>query len=338
MTNNTIAVASAMAILAMIGGSAHACPNGQQAYYTSDGGTPPAAVENCRKVADHGNGGVAWTGNLDQHLTPVLTDHDSDPLTPDVPLVIDGKPIVTASGTGGPGSWKDHQHDEPIVKGINGVAVGDGAMVGERFTNDNGTPEDATDDFTDYRFVDGGTAIGAGAKVTHGGSTALGAGAKSTDSDQVTLGTAKDTVRAEGITSQKSKDRQQGPLEVVTSDSGGRLATDGGAIFNQLGSLESASASHEVRLNAHDALLSQHSAQLEDHSKGLAIAMAMPDAWLSDKKRFGVFGAVGGFDDQTAVGFAAIGRIDETFSLNAKIGSDTEFKQFGWQVGVGAQW
>ena len=147
----------------------------------------------------------------------------------------------------------------------------------------------------------------------------------------MTLGTAKDTIKAEGITSQKSKDRQVGSLEVVTSDSQGNLATDGGAIYNQLGQYGST-------LDSHSAMLSAHSKKLEEHGKGIAIAMAMPDAWLSDKKQFGIFGAVGGFDNETAMGFAAIGRINETFSVNGKLGSDVEFKQFGWQVGVGAQW
>lgn len=326
---------TATAISALMVGSALACPNGQQAYYTQ-GVDPitsaPIAVENCRKVADHG-GDVAWTGNLDKHLTPVLVDADSDPATPDVPLVIDGKAIVTASGTGGPSSWKNRQHTNPVVKGINGVAVGDGAMVGEYVpASDGGTPGDPSDDVPGhYKFVDNGTAVGAGAKVTHQGSTAIGAGAKSTDSDQVTLGTAKDTIKAEGINSQKSKDRQTGPIEVVTSDANGNLATDGGAIFNQLGQ-------YGNTLDAHTSMLSQHSKRLDTLDKGLAIAMAMPDAWLSDKKRFGIFGAVGGFGDETALGFAAIGRIDETWTLNAKAGSDTEFKEFGWQVGVGAQW
>jgi hypothetical protein len=106
----------------------------------------------------------------------------------------------------------------------------------------------------------------------------------------------------------------------------------------RLGSLENVTAGHTAALNAHSALLSDHSAKLEDHSRGLAIAMAMPDAWLSDKKKFGIFGAVGGFDDETAMGFAAIGRLDETWSLNAKVGTDFEGKNFGWQVGAGAQW
>jgi uncharacterized coiled-coil protein SlyX len=108
--------------------------------------------------------------------------------------------------------------------------------------------------------------------------------------------------------------------------------------WDHIGSLELATEQQGAAINAHSALLSQHTAKLEDHSKGLAIAMAMPDAWLSDKKRFGVFGAIGGFDGETAMGFAAIGRIDDTFSLNAKLGADMDFDQFGWQVGLGAQW
>ena len=64
----------------------------------------------------------------------------------------------------------------------------------------------------------------------------------------------------------------------------------------------------------------------------------MPDAWLSDSKSFGVFGSVGGTGNETAVGIDAIGRIDETWSLNAKLGTDVEFEQFGWQAGFGAQW
>jgi hypothetical protein len=133
------------------------------------------------------------------------------------------------------------------------------------------------------------------------------------------------------ITAEKDRnDTQDGTLATHTTQIAGHET--------RIGSLETVTAGHETRLNAHDALLSQHSAQLEDHSRGLAISMAMPDAWLSDKKSFGIFGAVGGFDDQTAVGFAAIGRIDETWTVNSKLGFDTEGKNFGWQVGAGAQW
>jgi len=105
-----------------------------------------------------------------------------------------------------------------------------------------------------------------------------------------------------------------------------------------IGSLEDLTADHSAQLATHASTLSAHDDKLDDHAKGLAISMAMPDAWLSASKNFGVFGSFGGFADETAVGFAAIGRIDQTFSLNAKLGADTSFDQFGWQVGAGAQW
>ena len=45
------------------------------------------------------------------------------------------------------------------------------------------------------------------------------------------FGTRQDTYRAPGITSQLSKNRQNGDLEIVTSDAAGNLATDGGDTF-----------------------------------------------------------------------------------------------------------
>jgi hypothetical protein len=139
----------------------------------------------------------------------------------------------------------------------------------------------------------------------------------------------------------KDLDERAKTAKTKNDQQDGRLDAHDVAIGNhndQIGELYSLNTGQQTTLNAHTALLSEHTARLDEHEKGLAIAMAMPDAWLSDKKHFGIFGSVGGFGDETAVGFAAIGRLDETFSLNAKFGSDTSFNEFGWQVGVGAQW
>lgn len=106
----------------------------------------------------------------------------------------------------------------------------------------------------------------------------------------------------------------------------------------QIWGLQGSVADHENRLNAHQALLSQHSARLDEHAKGLAIAMAMPDSWLSDKEKFAVAGNLGGFGDETAIAFSGIARINQTWSLNGGLGADTEFKEFGWKVGARAGW
>jgi len=236
------------------------------------------------------------------------------------------------------------------VHGTNGTAVGDHAKVGAWVPavpeSDDYAPayDETLDDGTIVHHdqvgtagipahaapVDDGTAIGANSSVQHDHSTALGAGAASTADHQVTLGTGEDTVRAPGITSQLSKDRQSGPLEFVTTDADGNLASDGGALSQW------ASAT-DGRLATHDMLLKSYGDKLKDHAKGIAIAAAMPDAWLSDSKNFGVFASFGGFDGETALGVAAIGRLGRSFSINAKIGTDTGFEHVGYQVGAGWQ-
>ncbi len=106
----------------------------------------------------------------------------------------------------------------------------------------------------------------------------------------------------------------------------------------QIAALESTTADHERAISAHSALLSQHTAELDRHAKGIAIAMALPDAWIESNKRFAVAGSVGGFDSETAIGAAAILRLDDIWSVNGKLGADTDFSEMGWQVGARASW
>lgn len=105
-----------------------------------------------------------------------------------------------------------------------------------------------------------------------------------------------------------------------------------------IGTLEDTSAVHSAMLSDHAVQLGKIHGTLSEHAKGIAIATAMPDAWLSDKESFAIAGGIGGFGDETALGFIAIGRIDQTWSLNAGLGADTEFKEFGWKAGVRAGW
>ena len=110
-------------------------------------------------------------------------------------------------------------------------------------------------------------AVGAGATVTASGSTALGAGAVASLPNQFVMGTASDTYQAPGITSSLSKSRQSGPLQVVTSDADGNLATDGGFILNQLTNL---------------------SKQTDQNQAGIAMAIAMVNPDLTGHERFGI--------------------------------------------------
>ncbi len=125
----------------------------------------------------------------------------------------------------------------------------------------------------------------------------------------------------------------------------GGLAHDNYKQWHAIGKLDVKNDQQDMRLNAHEAILSQHSAtlgahsrRLDKHEKGLAIAMSMPDTWLSDKEKFAIAGNIGGFGDETALGFAMIGRVNETWSLNMGVGTDTSGDEFGWKAGARAGW
>ena len=106
-----------------------------------------------------------------------------------------------------------------------------------------------------------------------------------------------------GITSQASKASQSGLLQLPTTDEGGNLASDGGATFNAIASVQA----------------------------GAAIALALATPQLAAGERFGVRVGWGGFDayqdSANAVGINAIG----------VIGRDLFFKndRLSFEGGVG---
>jgi hypothetical protein len=128
------------------------------------------------------------------------------------------------------------------------------------------------------------TAIGAGATVatSNTNSTAIGAGATTTADNQIVLGTVSQTYQAPGIDSQQSRGRQSGPLRLVTSDSEGNLATDGGSTFTEIAKLRA----------------------------GTAVAMAMQAPTLGPGENFGLRVGYGNFDSHAnAVGLSAMGNV-----------------------------
>jgi chromosome segregation ATPase len=147
------------------------------------------------------------------------------------------------------------------------------------------------------------------------------------------------------ITANKNKnDEQDSTLATHTTQIAGVQAHNV-IQDNRLGSLETVTAGHEVRLDAHDALLSQHASTLASHGnrldkleKGVAMSMAMPDLYLTEKERFSIAGNIGGFNDEIGFAAGAAMRLDQTWSLNAGVATDSEFKEFGWKAGARAGW
>lgn len=143
------------------------------------------------------------------------------------------------------------------------------------------------------------TAVGAFSSALEDGSTAVGAGATAALPNEFVLGTSGNTYTAPGISSILSRQRQSGPLTLLTTDAAGHLASDGGAVFRSIA----------------------------DVSAGVALSLAMDAPDLAPTETFAVRAGYGNFEgDSHAFGLSAIG------SLTA-VG-----RRFTWDAGFGAGW
>ncbi|MFW6027617.1 MAG: hypothetical protein ACOC91_02295 [bacterium] len=207
-------------------------------------------------------------------------------------------PPDTDGGAAGTGA-------DSLACGPDTEASGDGSVaVGSDFDGD-GAGATASGELSTAVGADavatGGlsTAIGAASAATSPNSTALGAGAVASLPDEFVLGTSANTYTAPGLTSRLSKVRQSGPVELVTTDAFGHLASDGGAVFQAVGDVRSGVA--------------------------LGIALEAPD--LAPTETFAVRAGYGNFDgDSHAFGLSAIG------SLTAA------GQRWTWDAGFGAGW
>jgi hypothetical protein len=134
--------------------------------------------------------------------------------------------------------------------------------------------------------------IGTQATASADGSVAIGAGAVASQTNQVVLGTSSHTYTAPGITSSLSRSRQSGPLEIVTSDANGNLATDGGQFFNQL--------NNDLK-------------RIDENQSGIALAMAMQNPDLTGNERFGMAANYGNFEGANGLGMSLMGVLGNNF-------------------------
>lgn len=166
------------------------------------------------------------------------------------------------------------------VTGGNNIAIGTGAGNNVQANNTIaiGTNAQVAEEWS--------TAIGTGTVVQLAGGVAIGTdgtgqGATTTTGwyNHIVLGTGLHTYTLTGIASAESRARQSGPLELVTSDAFGNLATDGGIIFDRL----------------------------DDHTSGIALAMAMENPDLTGDETFGFSGNYGTFQGAHALALSAMG-------------------------------
>ena len=208
--------------------------------------------------------------------------------------------------------------------GTNSVALGTNAAAG---TNSVALGQGA------QALGVGSTAIGPGASTgSFNNAMAIGNGAVATRDNQVMIGTASNTYTAPGITSAASQAAQSGPLQVVTTDANGNLASDGGALFSNINILNSQIA----RINQN---LDQLNNDVKRLDGGVAMAMALGGVYLPEHQRFAIHTNVGFFNGSQAIGVQAIGRINQTFTANGGVAYDLNGRAgVGGRVGISAGW
>ncbi len=167
------------------------------------------------------------------------------------------------------------------------------------------------------------TAIGAYSEASGQNSTAIGTGAVASLNNQVVIGTQNQTVAAPGITSGLSKARQNGPLEIVTSDNGGNLATAGA------GDLGLATQSQ----------LNSVSNRTDEAVTGVAMAFAMAGSTtLMPGEKFAFTSNWGTFQGENGVAADAAIRVASNVQLNGAVAVGLGENIAGGRVGLRVGW
>ncbi len=144
--------------------------------------------------------------------------------------------------------------------------------------------------------------------------------------NQISFGRAPETLGAAdpgstytmgGITSDLSRARQSGPLELVTSDSAGNLATDGGEIFSRLSSAED---------------------QIEENTEGVAMALALQTPWVPPTQSFALSGGAGAYEGEHAIALGAAFRVDPHIQVEGGVGYGLGEQTIGGRVGMTVSW
>jgi hypothetical protein len=224
--------------------------------------------------------------------------------------------------------------------GVNSIAIGRGAVatgsvaVGAAATAANGGAA-----FGDGATATGvnATAVGPGASATFANSTAIGAGATATAPNQMAFGTASNTYVAPGITSAASKAAQSGPLEIVTSDAGGHLATNTAAGLG-LASLTDINAIN-AQLGGINTRINDLDGRTTKALNGVSMAFAMGGTpWLLPTERFAVSMDWGTFQGTNALALNAALRLGTNVQANGGLAYGANGGGAGGRAGVRVGW
>jgi autotransporter adhesin len=173
-------------------------------------------------------------------------------------------------------------------------------------------------------------AIGTNSTANFVNSTAFGNGASATRDNQQVFGTATNTYTMSGIASSASKTAQTGPVQLVTSDAGGNLAT------STLAGLGLASATDVSGINSRLDGLTDRSNRAYT---GVAMAFAMAGVpTVLPNERFAVMANWGTFQGTSGLAFNAAARITNNVQFNAGLGYGPNQGIVGGRAGIRVGW
>ena len=181
------------------------------------------------------------------------------------------------------------------------------------------------------------SAFGSGASATYANATAIGSGAVATRANQQSFGTTSNTYTMAGITSAASRAAQTGPLQFVTTDSGGNLGS------STLGDLGIAGIADIAGINGQIAGLNSRLNDLDGQSSkalnGVAMAFAMSGTpWVMPAERFAMTLNWGTFDGTNALALSGAMRLGEHMQANGGVAYGTNGGGVGGRLGVRIGW
>jgi hypothetical protein len=230
-----------------------------------------------------------------------------------------------------------------LAAGHGDISVGAGSKVMSDMGTTMGTGSTIGTGSTFASTYGANTSVGPGAPgAVAMGTDSLGAGATATLPNQYVMGTAMHTYTLPGITSATSKARQSGPLEVVTSDAAGNIATDGGQIFGTLDDHESRIGLNESQIGQNTNQIRRQGNQIAENQEGTAVAMSVNGPDLVTNESFGLSFQWGGFEGSSALGAGMTGvvyRGDKyRMALTGGIGVGLDENTVGGRAGGQITW
>jgi trimeric autotransporter adhesin len=188
------------------------------------------------------------------------------------------------------------------------------------------------------------TAIGPNTSATFTSSAAFGNGATATRDNQQVFGTASNTYTMSGITSAASKAAQSGPLQIVTSDAGGNLATNtaaglGLASSTDISALNSQIAGINNQIVGINTRLNDLDGRTTKALNGVAMAFAISGVpWLQPTERFAVSANYGTFQGTNGMALNAALRLSTRLQAEGGIAYGANGGGVGGRAGLRMGW